>query len=116
MLLCPFQSLIGKESCFGEHSSKWLPFFVCFISLTFFIMSGWSILFILLFVIYFLPTLIAIMNSNRAHRFSAIFVNIFLGWSVIGWIVALILAMKEKQHEVVIVQQIVNNKEEEKRE
>lgn len=40
-------------------------------------------------LLYFIPTLVA---ANRKHRNStAIFVlNFFLGWSLIGWVIALI--------------------------
>lgn len=43
-------------------------------------------------VIYFIPTLVAI---NRKHpNLLAIFVlNLFLGWSFIGWVVSLIWAL-----------------------
>ena len=42
-------------------------------------------------VMYFLPTIIAAVRSKR--DILAIFLlNLFLGWSVIGWIIALIWA------------------------
>jgi len=45
------------------------------------------------FVMYFLPSIIALARSKR--DLLAIFLLIFfLGWSVIGWIVALIWAAK----------------------
>jgi hypothetical protein len=45
------------------------------------------------FVMYFLPSIIALARSKR--DILAIFLlNFFLGWSVIGWIVALIWAAK----------------------
>ncbi len=45
------------------------------------------------FVMYFLPSIIALARSKR--DILAIFLlNLFLGWSVIGWIVALIWAVK----------------------
>jgi hypothetical protein len=43
---------------------------------------------------YFVPTLVA----RGKNRFSSILVlNIFLGWTVIGWVGALIWAMNEKK-------------------
>jgi hypothetical protein len=43
-------------------------------------------------VMYFLPTIIAAVRSKR--DILAIFLlNLFLGWSVIGWIVAMIWAV-----------------------
>ena len=45
------------------------------------------------FVMYFLPSIIALARSKR--DLVAIFLlNLFLGWSVIGWIVALDWAAK----------------------
>lgn len=42
-------------------------------------------------LLYFIPAIIAI--ARRHHNAMAIFLtNLFLGWSVIGWIVALIWA------------------------
>jgi len=44
-------------------------------------------------LLYFLPSIIALARSKR--DILAIFLlNFFLGWSVIGWIVALVWAAK----------------------
>jgi Superinfection immunity protein len=52
------------------------------------------------FVMYFLPSLIALIRSKR--DILAIFLlNLFLGWSVIGWIIALVWAVKQDVHAVV---------------
>lgn len=45
------------------------------------------------FVMYFLPTIIAFARSKRDTG-AILLLNFFLGWSVIGWIVALIWAVK----------------------
>lgn len=37
---------------------------------------------------YFLPTIIALLRSKK-NKGSIIVVNVFLGWSIIGWVVAL---------------------------
>ena len=51
------------------------------------------------FFMYFLPSIIALARSKR--DILAIFLlNLFLGWSVIGWIVALVWALKS---DVVVV-------------
>jgi hypothetical protein len=51
------------------------------------------------FVMYFLPSIIALARGKR--DILAIFLlNLFLGWSVIGWVVALIWAAK---HDVPVV-------------
>jgi len=45
------------------------------------------------FVMYFLPSLIALGRSKR--DLMAIFLlNFFLGWTMIGWVVALVWAVK----------------------
>jgi hypothetical protein len=45
------------------------------------------------FVMYFLPSIIALMRNKR-DIVAIILLNFFLGWSVIGWIVALVWAAK----------------------
>jgi hypothetical protein len=45
------------------------------------------------FVMYFLPSLIALARDKR-DKLSIFLLNFFLGWSVIGWVVALIWAVK----------------------
>lgn len=42
-------------------------------------------------VIYFMPTIIAII-SRKSRMVTVLMINAFLGWTVIGWIIALILA------------------------
>ena len=45
-----------------------------------------------LFVMYWLPTIIAVLRRTPfALRVAA--VNFFLGWTIIGWFVALIMAL-----------------------
>lgn len=41
--------------------------------------------------IHFLPTIIAALRHSR-HTLAIFFINLFLGWTVIGWVVALIWA------------------------
>ena len=42
-------------------------------------------------VMYFLPTIVAAIRSKR-DLLAIFLLNLFLGWSVIGWIVAMIWA------------------------
>jgi hypothetical protein len=44
-------------------------------------------------VMYFLPSIIALARSKR-DALAIFLLNLFLGWSVIGWIVALVWAVK----------------------
>ena len=45
------------------------------------------------FVMYFLPSIIALARSKR-DLLTIFLLNLFLGWSIIGWVVALIWAAK----------------------
>jgi T4 superinfection immunity protein len=44
-------------------------------------------------ILYFLPSIIALARSKR-DLLAIFLLNLFLGWSVIGWIVALVWAAK----------------------
>jgi hypothetical protein len=45
------------------------------------------------FVMYFLPSIVALARNKRDIA-SIILLNFFLGWTMIGWIVALVWALK----------------------
>jgi len=45
------------------------------------------------FVMYFLPSIIAIVRSKRDIA-GIVLLNFFLGWTMIGWVVALVWALK----------------------
>ncbi len=45
-------------------------------------------------IIYFIPTTVARKNKSP-NKVAVILLNIFLGWSLIGWIIALVLACKK---------------------
>ena len=45
------------------------------------------------FVTYFLPSIIALIRSKRDIT-GIVLLNLFLGWTMIGWVVALIWAVK----------------------
>lgn len=42
------------------------------------------------FVVYFLPSILGRQRPNRGRIF---IINLLLGWTVIGWVVALVMAM-----------------------
>ena len=49
------------------------------------------------FVLYFLPSIIALARSKRDT--TEIFVlNLLLGWTAIGWVIALVWALKQDAH------------------
>jgi hypothetical protein len=43
-------------------------------------------------IIYFLPSIIAALNHHRSMR-GIFLVNLLLGWSGLGWLIVLIIAM-----------------------
>ena len=45
------------------------------------------------FVMYFLPSIIALARSKRDTA-AIVLLNLFLGWTLIGWVVALVWAVK----------------------
>ncbi|HUO24291.1 MAG TPA: superinfection immunity protein [Candidatus Aquilonibacter sp.] len=45
------------------------------------------------FVMYFLPAIIAFARSKRDAT-AILLLNLFLGWTMIGWVVALVWAVK----------------------
>jgi hypothetical protein len=54
-------------------------------------MGGQEILLVVLILAYFIPALVA--SRRHHHNAGAIFVlNLFLGWSVVGWVAALVWA------------------------
>ena len=55
-----------------------------------------AILISILSLFYFLPFAIA-FNRKRANTGAIFALNLFLGWSLIGWVVALVWAIKEEQ-------------------
>ncbi|HEY2473254.1 MAG TPA: superinfection immunity protein [Candidatus Cybelea sp.] len=53
-------------------------------------------------LIYFLPTILAVVAHKRNAATIAI-VNILLGWSFIGWVVALVMAIVRETEPVQVV-------------
>ena len=45
------------------------------------------------FLMYFLPSVVAFARNKRDTT-SIVLLNFFLGWSVIGWVIALVWAFK----------------------
>ena len=55
-----------------------------------------AVLIALLSLFYFLPFAIA-FKKQRANTGAIFALNLFLGWSLIGWVVALVWALKEER-------------------
>ena len=49
------------------------------------------IAFIISLAVYFLPTIVAILRKKR-NALAIFLLNLFLGWTFIGWVVALVWA------------------------
>jgi hypothetical protein len=45
------------------------------------------------FLMYFLPTILAFAHNKRDTA-AILLLNLFLGWTMIGWVVALVWAVK----------------------
>jgi hypothetical protein len=58
--------------------------------------SLFAILITLLSLFYFLPFAIA-FNKKRANAGAIFALNLFLGWTLIGWVLALVWALKDEQ-------------------
>ncbi|MFC1846659.1 superinfection immunity protein [Chloroflexota bacterium] len=62
--------------------------------------------------LYFLPTIIAVAR-HKDNKLVVFLINLFLGWSLIGWIIALIFSLsngpeKSKIDQTVVVSQNVD--------
>ncbi|WP_108508374.1 superinfection immunity protein [Polynucleobacter acidiphobus] len=55
-----------------------------------------AILITLLSLFYFLPVAIALYRK-RANTGAIFALNLFLGWSLIGWVIALVWALKDEE-------------------
>lgn len=75
-------------------------------------MSGFFLflLVIVLIAAYFLPTIVAVRRGRQVGPVAVI--NIFFGWSLIGWVVAIVMALSDKPvgggaqiHQTIVMQQ-----------
>ena len=48
---------------------------------------------IVVLALYFLPTIVAVARKVT-HQGSVIVINVFLGWTFVGWVVALAMACR----------------------
>lgn len=64
--------------------------------------------------LFLIPTIVAFIRNNHNKAAIAV-INIFLGWTGIGWIVALIMAVSDpnpNRQNIVVTQSVVNNPKE----
>lgn len=69
-------------------------------------LAGISLATLIIFLIfYFLPSIIALFRG-KSNSFAIIILNIFLGWTFIGWVVALVWSFTSDQKNNTVV---INN-------
>jgi 4-amino-4-deoxy-L-arabinose transferase-like glycosyltransferase len=56
------------------------------------------------FLSYFLPSICAFMR-HHPQKISILLLNFFLGWSIVGWVIALVWAFKKAEPATVVVVQ-----------
>ncbi len=64
-----------------------------------FIASAITVIFCIIMVIYFLPVIIAYARVTCRHRPLIVILAVVLGWTIIGWVAALILAIRRARYE-----------------
>lgn len=50
---------------------------------------------LVLLCVYFVPTIVA-SSRRHADRNAILVLNLFLGWTFVGWVIALVWAVKSK--------------------
>ena len=55
------------------------------------------LLIILGLAVYFIPTIVAFV-SQQENRVAIMVLNIFLGWTLVGWVVSLVWAVKKNRN------------------
>lgn len=63
------------------------------------IFSGSLLLLLLAIVVYFIPVLVAGFRDHQ-NRLAILMLNLFLGWTLLGWVVALVWACMSTQSAV----------------
>jgi hypothetical protein len=59
-------------------------------------MDNGALIILLVVPIYFLPSIVAAMRK-QSNTTAIFFLNLFLGWSLIGWVIALVWALKKPE-------------------
>ncbi len=52
-----------------------------------------SFAFLVVLVLYFLPSIVAV-TRKVTHQGSVVVINLFLGWTFVGWVIALAMACR----------------------
>jgi uncharacterized membrane protein YqaE (UPF0057 family) len=56
-----------------------------------FVLEGGTIIILAILALYFIPTIC--VRSGSGRRLSVFVLNLLLGWTLVGWVVALVLAL-----------------------
>jgi len=97
------QSELPKQRLKTISESRFKYLLMKFISI--FLSSDYGLLpFLIIFglLLYFIPSIVA-FSKNRHNKSAVLVLNIFLGWSFIGWIVALVWAVSNRNPQQIIV-------------
>ena len=54
---------------------------------------------LLILAIYFIPTIIAV-KKNHLQKTAIVLINVLLGWTFLGWVVALVWAVLKEKSEI----------------
>lgn len=61
----------------------------------------WGIVGVIGFLFYFAPSILAMLGNNDSAS-GVIVMNIFLGWTFIGWVIALVWALSGPKHKRIV--------------
>lgn len=64
------------------------------------------VMFLVGLAFYFAPTILA-FSRGKGNAVAILVVNLFFGWSLIGWVVALVWALTQEQRPVIVQQTFV---------
>jgi len=67
--------------------------------------TGFAVMVVIIGLIatYFLPTIIALI-LRRKNTLAIFLLDLFLGWSLIGWVIALVWAVAKEHDQTIIIQ------------
>jgi ABC-type transport system involved in cytochrome c biogenesis permease component len=57
---------------------------------------------IIILLVYFMPTVIALL-SKKKNNLAILTLNLLLGWTVLGWIIALVWAVTKDSNMTIVI-------------
>ena len=55
--------------------------------------AGFIVLMVISFIAYWIPTIVALIR-DVPNKASVVIINLFVGWTLVGWVVALAMAAR----------------------